>query len=116
MHMPIQTADIPSLPYSALVEHIRLSKVNPGLYEGLEELLKLELAQRNPTRDYKCLKCGHEKFEMGEIRTSRSFLSSFFNVQSARYSAVVCSRCAFTEFYQGQVSAGEQAMDFVFGS
>ena len=114
--MPVQTSEIPGLSHSALAEHIRLAKVNPGLYDSIEPLLAHEMAQRSPTRDYRCLKCGHEQCELGEIRTARSFLSSLFNVQSARYSAVVCRRCAFTEFYQGQVSAGEQAMDFVFGS
>ena len=114
--MPIQHTDIPNLSHLELTEHILLSKVNPGLYVDLEVPLEEELAVRNPTKKFQCLKCGHTKCEVGEIRTSRSFLSSFFNVQSAKYSAVVCSRCAFTEFYQGQVPAGEQAIDFVFGS
>ena len=114
--MPVQTADVPNLSHVELAEHIRLSKVNPGLYVGLEDLLAEELAARSPSHNFKCMKCGHGKCEVDQIRGTRSFLSSFFNVQSARYTAVICSRCAFTEFYHGQVSAGEQAMDFVLGS
>lgn len=114
--MPIQAEDIPKLSQVELAEHIRLSKVNPGLYLDLEAPLAAELAARSPTQNFKCMKCGHGKCDVDQIRGTRSFLSSFFNVQSARYTAVICRRCAYTEFYQGHISAGEQAMDFVFGS
>ena len=114
--MELQASGIPKLTYSELQEHIRLAKVNPGHYADLIEALRMEHEQRNPLKGYRCPKCAHETCHTSEIRTARSFLSSFFNVQSARYSAVVCSRCSFAEFYQGHVSAGEQAIDFVFGS
>ena len=114
--MQLHPADIPNLNHFELAEHIRLAKVNPGLYVGLEDPLMKELEVRSPTQNFRCMKCGHGKCQVDQIRTPRTFLSSFFNVQSAKYAAVVCSRCAFTEFYQGQVSAGEQAADFVFGS
>ena len=114
--MELQAGSIPTLTYAELQEHIRLAKVNPGSYAHLIESLQREHEQRSPTRNYKCSKCSHQKFHIGQIRTARSFLSSLFNVQSARYAAVVCSHCSFTEFYQGHVSAGEQAIDFVFGS
>jgi predicted nucleic-acid-binding Zn-ribbon protein len=114
--MQLQVADIPSLTYAELSEQLRLARVNPGHYANLIEPLQQELAKRSPTANYRCVKCAHDKYQRSEIRTARSFLSSFFNVQSAKYSAVVCKRCSFTEFYQGRVSPGQQALDFVFGS
>ena len=114
--MALQTTDIPGLSYSELAEHIRLAKVNPGHYVDLHESLAVEMHRRSPTVGYRCMKCSHEEYELSEIRTERSFLSSLFNVQSAKYSAVVCSRCSFTEFYRGRVSATEQAVDFILGS
>jgi hypothetical protein len=114
--MELLASSIPTLTYAELQEHIRLAKVNPGHYAHLIEPLQREHEQRSPVKNYKCQKCAHQKCHTGQIRTARSFLSSFFNVQSARYTAVVCSRCSFTEFYQGHVSAEEQAIDFVFGS
>jgi len=114
--MELQTTDIPGLSYSELVEHIRLAKVNPGHYVELHQMLNDELLKRSPTSTYRCMKCGHEKYELSEIRTARSFLSSLLNVQSASYSAVVCGRCSFTEFYRGRVSGAEQALDFILGS
>lgn len=114
--MPPTRDDIPSLSHRELAEHLRLARVNPGPYAELREALEREQAVRSPATNYRCPKCGHDRFERSEIRTARSALSSLFNVQSARYTAVVCRRCAFTEFYQGQVSAGAQVLDLIVGS
>lgn len=108
-------ADVASLTYLDLVEHQRLSKVNPGHYLEIASSLERELAARSPTRDYKCAKCGHGQFDVQESRTSRSLLGSVFGVDSAKYTAVVCQRCSFTEFYFGVVTPGEQALDFLAG-
>ena len=114
--MELTATQIEALTHRELAEHLRLAKVNPGHYQSVGQLLQQEADRRSPTKTYRCAKCGHGKFELNQIRTARSGLSSFFNVQSAKYIAVVCERCAYTEFYQGQVSAGQQAIDFVFGS
>lgn len=107
--------DVPLLPYFELVEHLRLSKVNPGHYLEVTSVLERELASRSPTANYKCTKCGHMAYELQESRTSRSFLGSVFGVESAKYTAVVCQRCSYTEFYSGHVSPEEQALDFIVG-
>lgn len=106
---------IPRLSYSELSEHLRLSKVNPRHYLHLTPLLAQELESRSPTANYKCMKCANGEFEVHAIRTARSLLGSVFGVDSAKYTAVVCRRCSFTEFYNGRVSPGEQALDFVLG-
>lgn len=106
---------IPSLTHDQLAEHLRLANVNAGHYLEVREALETELKSRSPTSSYRCMKCGHEKYELHQIRAPRSLLGSFFGVESAQYSAVVCARCKFTEFYQGTVPVGEQALDFLLG-
>ncbi|MES2582560.1 MAG: zinc ribbon domain-containing protein [Pseudomonadota bacterium] len=107
--------DVASLPYFDLVEHLRLSKVNPGHYLEVTPVLDREIAARSPIANYKCVKCGHGEFELQESRTARSLLGSVFGVESAKYTAVVCRRCSYTEFYSGRVSPEEQALDFLVG-
>ena len=106
---------IPSLTHDQLSEHLRLARINAGHYMDVNEALVTELKSRSPTSSYKCMKCDHEKYELHQIRAPRSLLSSFFGVESAQYRAVVCTRCKFTEFYQGTVPIGEQALDFLLG-
>jgi predicted nucleic-acid-binding Zn-ribbon protein len=103
------------LTHDQLAEHIRLSAVNVGHYQEVREALEAELRSRDPTSNYMCMKCGHQKYELNQIRATRSWLSSFFSVESAQYKAVVCAHCKFTEFYQGTVPLSEQALDIVFG-
>jgi uncharacterized protein len=106
---------IPALTHDQLSEHLRLAAVNVGHYQEVREALEEELQARSPTSSYKCMKCGHDKYELNQIRATRSWLSSFFSVESAQYKAVICARCKFTEFYQGTVPLGQQALDIVFG-
>jgi len=114
--MPLTKEEIPKLSYSELMEHVRLSPINSDEYVGLLDSLKKEIESRDPTNNYKCNKCSHEQYSIKQFRASSGFLSSFFGVQTAKYSGLVCERCAYTEFYHGVVSPGEQAMDFIFGS
>jgi predicted nucleic-acid-binding Zn-ribbon protein len=114
--MQLQPDAVSELTFAELEEHLRLAKVNPGHYQHLVEPLHAERAKRDPVARFKCAKCAHEKCHTSELRGTRSFLSSLFNVQSARFFAVICSRCSYSEFYQGRVPPSEQAMDFIFGS
>ena len=106
---------IPSLSHDALSEHIRLSRVNPGHYEAVSQLRQRELSARSPVQQFKCMKCGHGQYQLNQIRVTRTWLSSFFGVESAQYKAVICARCKFTEFYEGRVPVGQQALDVLFG-
>jgi uncharacterized protein len=114
--MHLRAEQIPLLTHSELLEHIRLARVNVGLYSELQPQLQAELRSRSPTTSFQCAKCGHERYHTSQIRTTRSFLGSLFNIQSAKYAAVICSRCAYTEFYQSRVPVEQQAADFVLGS
>lgn len=110
-----QPGSVPDLTFDQLSEHLRLAKVNAGNYLHVREALEAEMAKRSPTTNYRCMKCQHSSYELHQIRATRSWLSSFFGVESAQYKAVVCARCKFTEFYQGTVPLGQQALDFVLG-
>ena len=114
--MPLTKEDISNLSYAELMEHVRLSPINSDEYVGLLDFLKEEIDKRDPTKNYKCTKCGHGHHQLKQFRAASGFLSSFFGVQTVKYVGVVCSRCAYTEFYHGEVSPGEQAIDFIFGS
>ena len=108
--------DIPFLTFDELTEHKRLSRVNVGLYMGLVEHLDRELLARSPSANYKCMKCGHTNFEKHQLRATKGGFGSFFGVESAQYTSIVCSRCKFSELYQGNVPVGQQALDFLFGN
>ena len=114
--MTLKKEDIPNLSYAELMEHVRLSPINSDEYEGLLTPLKEEVQKRAPTHNYKCPKCSNEQYTLQQLRAASGFFSSFFGVQTAKYTGVVCSRCAYTEFYHGEVTPGEQAIDFLFGS
>ncbi len=66
--MPVQPADIPNLSHFELAEHIRLSKVNPGLYVGLEDPLagtgRSEPNPQLPVHEVRTWKC-----EVDQIRS-----------------------------------------------
>jgi uncharacterized protein len=106
--------EIPHLTYDDLLEHVRSARVSAA-YHRVAGALSLELKSRTSAASYKCMKCGHSKFQVGEMRVSRSFLNAFLNVEGGKYKAVVCERCKFTEFYQGDVPTGQQAIDLLLG-
>ena len=106
---------IPYLTYDQLAEHARLSRVNIELYQDLVPAIRAELELRTPERSYSCMKCGHKHFEPHQIRASDGSLSSFFGVEPAKYRALVCQRCKFTEFYQGNTHIAQQVLDFLSG-
>lgn len=64
---------------------------------------------------YECAKCGSDRFERDEIRTTGSTFSKFFNIQNRRFTAVSCTRCHYTELYKGDTSTLGNIVDF-FGN
>lgn len=51
-------------------------------------------------RKYQCLKCGCERYEVGETRNSGGILSSVFEVETEKFSFIACAHCGYTEFYR----------------
>ena len=114
--LPIPSEEeVARLTYDQLAEHVRLSRANIEKYQTVLPRIRDELEARTPERSYKCMKCGHLHFEPHEIRASDGSLSSFFGVEPAKYRALVCQRCKFTEFYQGSTHIAQQVLDFLIG-
>jgi predicted nucleic-acid-binding Zn-ribbon protein len=49
--------------------------------------------------NYKCPKCGNNQCEVDEMRAAGGFLSKVFDVQSKRFTTVICTNCQYTEIY-----------------
>tara|TARA_Y100001968_G_C18816806_1_gene462769 strand:+ start:170 stop:385 length:216 start_codon:yes stop_codon:yes gene_type:complete len=65
--------------------------------------------------DWQCLKCGSNDFEIGEVRTSGGFWSSFFDVGNKRFEYCSFKQCTYSEFFKGKVKTVQKIFDF-FGS
>lgn len=64
---------------------------------------------------YSCAKCGGSAAETGQIRTAGGALSAMFDVASEKFTYVSCARCGYTEFWRGELGAGDVAADLVVG-
>lgn len=66
-----------------------------------------------PSRDtFRCEKCGHSGYEVGELRGAGGFLGKIFDVQRQRFTTVTCSECRYTEIYRGDANLLEDVLDF----
>jgi len=62
---------------------------------------------------YECSECGNTSYELGQIRVSGGFWSSFFDVGNRRYNAVSCTACGYTKFYKRSVKGIQKLFDFM---
>lgn len=67
------------------------------------------------TTGYRCPKCSWEACTTSEFRATGGFLTKFFDVQSKRFTTVICSRCRYTELYQADQSTLGNIFDFLAG-
>ena len=61
---------------------------------------------------YICPKCGNKQYEVGEIRTTGSFLTKLFNIQNKKFSTLTCTRCRYTELYAADSIQMGNILDF----
>ena len=64
---------------------------------------------------YTCSKCGSKKYIVKGVVIQHSQLSQIFSLPGNRYTAVVCERCKYTEFYNLPVQSIKEAFDFIPG-
>lgn len=64
-------------------------------------------------KKWSCPKCLYAEFNVGEIRVAGGFWSKIFDIQASRYSALICGRCSYTEFYKTKSSALGSVFDFM---
>jgi len=65
---------------------------------------------------YSCPKCGHRIYKLSEIRVSYNLFTQIFDIQAAKYSAIICERCRYTEFYNIPVKKITGIFDFFAGT
>jgi len=64
------------------------------------------------TAGFRCSKCAHTQYETGEFRATGGMLSKIFDVQSKRFTTVICRQCRYTEIYQAYSSKLGNIFDF----
>lgn len=52
-----------------------------------------------PLLKYVCSKCGGKKYLVKGVVIQHSQFSQVFSIPGRRYTAVICDRCKYTEFY-----------------
>ena len=62
---------------------------------------------------FTCRRCGHGKYETGEIRTAGGLWSSWFDFDTQRFSFVACTKCQYTEFYRVRLGQLGRVVDFL---
>jgi predicted nucleic-acid-binding Zn-ribbon protein len=68
-----------------------------------------------PMLKYTCPKCGGRKYRLSEIRVAHSLFTQLFDIQSAKYTAIICEKCKYTEFYNVPVKKITGVTDFFLG-
>ena len=61
---------------------------------------------------FECAKCHSHEYETGQLRTTGSGLSRFFNIQNQKYTTVSCTKCGYTELYKLDGSGVGNLVDF----
>jgi hypothetical protein len=64
------------------------------------------------TYKYTCPKCNNRQYEMGEIRTTGSFMMKLFNIQNIKFTTVTCTKCQYTELYKTSSNKFGNVVDF----
>lgn len=62
---------------------------------------------------YKCPKCGHESFTSSEMRATGGLLSKLFDIQTKKFTTVICDHCRYTELYAADSSTLGNIFDFM---
>lgn len=65
---------------------------------------------------YKCPKCEGRSCEVVEVSATGGGIARFFDFQNRRFSAVVCDRCKYTEFYRTKATTLSKVLDFAGSS
>lgn len=63
--------------------------------------------------NWQCAKCGNQEFETDQFRATGGILSKIFDVQTKRFTTVICGRCSYTEIYATKSSALGSVFDFL---
>jgi len=62
---------------------------------------------------FQCAKCSHNLCDVSEMRATGGFFTKIFNVQSKKFTTVICQRCRYTELYATDSSTLGNIFDFM---
>ncbi len=65
--------------------------------------------------DWKCIKCGNDKFDKDSFQATGGNFAKLFDVQNKKFVTVSCSKCGYTELYRTDTSAEMNILDFLIG-
>ncbi len=74
------------------------------------------VAGAHELRTFACAKCGYNDYEVIDVSATSGMMSRMVNVQNRCFSAVVCNRCEFAEFYNMESGALRNIFDLAVGS
>ena len=64
---------------------------------------------------WRCPKCDHLEFETDQFRATGGFWSKIFDIQSKKFTTVICKQCSHTEIYRTTSSKLGNVFDFFTG-
>jgi predicted nucleic-acid-binding Zn-ribbon protein len=73
------------------------------------------MKSETPVLRYVCPKCGGKRYKISEIRVAYSLFTQMFELQAAKYTALICEKCKYTEFYNLPAKSIKEAFDFFPG-
>ena len=62
--------------------------------------------------NFTCPKCKNGSYDVGEFRATGGFWTKIFDIQSKRFTTVICTRCHYTEIYRAESSMLGNIFDF----
>jgi predicted nucleic-acid-binding Zn-ribbon protein len=68
-----------------------------------------------PVIKYTCPKCGSRRYKFSEIRVAYSLFTQLFDIQASKYTALICEKCKYTEFYNVPLKKVNSVFDFFIG-
>ncbi len=61
---------------------------------------------------YTCPKCGNRECKIETVSTTGGFWTKIFDIQLKKFTAVICTRCTYTELFRTKSSKIENIFDF----
>ena len=80
---------------------------------GYPTAMRNQAKGKSMERGYQCPKCGHGAFKTSEMRATGGFLTKLFDIQSKKFTTVICAYCKYTEFYAADSSTLGNIFDFM---
>lgn len=66
-------------------------------------------------KHYRCPRCDHDQAEVETVRAATGFLSRILDVETARFQAVTCTRCTYTELFKADKNRLADILELIAG-